>query len=224
VTSPGPPRLPGRAVEVVGPPGAGKSTLTAALARAYQRVAVVERYGGGPGLAGLMRSAAAVVAVAGPETDRQRLRWMARLEASAGVLERRRGDAPVVLFDQGPVYTMARLWGSAGAAAARRRYARWFDVKLRLWGDLLDLVVVLDAPDEVLLARIRGREKPHATKAAPDPLARAVVGRERAAYAGVLGALGALGSGPVIVRLDGRCPVEEMVATTLRAVTVGAAP
>jgi AAA domain len=221
VTSPGGPP-PGaahaRTVEVVGPPGTGKSTLTAALAAAGERISVVQRYGDAPGVAGLLRAAAVVVPLARSERDRRRLRWMARLEASAGVLERCRGDAPVVLFDQGPVYTLARLWASAAGIPRQPGYTRWYDAKLRQWRDLLDVVVVLDAPDEVLLGRIRGRAKPHAAKGMPASSARAALGRERAAYAGVLAALGPA----TTLRLDGRDPVEDMVSTTLAALSVRA--
>jgi AAA domain len=209
-----------RAIEVVGPPGAGKSTLVAALGRCGDRFTVVPADAGAPSVLRLLSAATAVSRLAVREPDMRRIRWMARLEASAGGLERRRRDGALVLFDQGPVYTMARLWGSAGhPTAARPRYARWFDAKCSQWGELLDLVVLLDSADDVLLRRIRDRGKWHAVMDLPEDGALAELRRQRRAYEAVVAALG---RDPTlaVVRLDsGQMPVEETVAATIAAVS-----
>jgi hypothetical protein len=103
-------------------------------------------------------------------------------------LRRRAGTgATVVVFDQGPVYTLVRLHedqdqNSASIELWRRR-------KLAQWAATLDLVLLLDAPDDVLVERIRGRVKAHALKLGPDASARAAVAAERGRYDAVIAEL-----------------------------------
>ena len=61
------------------------------------------------------------------------------------------------------------------------------------WAHTLDLVVWLDAPDAVLMGRIRGRGKAHRAKGADDVAAAEFLRRYRAAYAGELTMLRAAG-------------------------------
>jgi thymidylate kinase len=72
---------------------------------------------------------------------------------------------------------------------------------LRQWAGTLDLVIWLEAPDAVLLERIRVRPHPHAIREQPEREAYAFLARYRRAYDEILEAL--TGSGQLaILRFD----------------------
>lgn len=209
-----------RAVEVLGPPGAGKSALAAALAD-HSEVRIVKRYRGARYLPCALRSWAAVAPTVLRDPmrrslSRRQLTWIARLEASAGMLELHGSPGAVIVFDQGPIYTLARL-PDIGAVAdgmlADGPLARWRQAKIGQWARLLDLIVVLDAPEAVLLHRIDSRSKSHALKGLSDGAALA---RDRAAYAGLLEEL--TEEGLRALRLDsGTSSVPEMANAVFAA-------
>ncbi len=96
----------------------------------------------------------------------------------------RRGDpdgSPVVL-DHGPVYRLARLREFGPALARDDPFERWWRSMLRGWLGVIDLVVALDAPDEILLSRVDRRG--HWWLSADRPLEdkRRFIARYRAAF------------------------------------------
>lgn len=193
--------------EVIGPPGAGKSTLLAGLADADPRLRTIARYRAARHIPSYVYSATAVGRVVPrgflPGRDhRQRARWMMRLEASAGILETTSAGATgPVLFDQGPAYTLARLAGAPVPGSDGPRYARWRDRKVEQWAAIYSVLLVLDAPDDLLIARIMEREKAHPIEALGRRAARAELARQRAGIATTLRELADRG-GPPCVRVD----------------------
>lgn len=202
--------------EVVGPPGAGKSTLLAGLAAADPRLRTISRYRGARHIPSYVYSAAAVgrvvPGVLGRRDLRQQARWMTRLEASAGILETTCAgvDGPV-LFDQGPAYTLARLAGAARPVSDGPRYQRWRARKVEQWAAIFSVVVVLDAPDDLLLQRVVEREKAHPIELLGARAARAELARQRQGLDVTLRELADAG-GPPIVRVDtGSASVPDLV-------------
>mgnify|MGYP005848819461 CR=1 FL=1 len=186
-----PARGRGAVVEVMGPAGAGKTSLAQALARMDPRVRVgfdVARRAWFP------RVLSAHVRLLPPWLARRpRGRWftwnelksMAFLEAWLPAA-RRAEPGTVTVVDHGPVYRLARLAGSGPEVVASERFRRWWDRCLVGWLDVLDLVVHLDAPDEALLERVErrghwflGAERPQGEK-------RAFLDRYRAWFEAVL--------------------------------------
>jgi hypothetical protein len=108
---------------------------------------------------------------------------MIRLEASERVLGDRSVPGGVALFDQGPVYTLARLATIHSPGTRSRAYEQWRSDKVRKWADILSVLIVLDAPDDVLLARVRARAKAHYLDQLDDACARDALRAERAGYA-----------------------------------------
>lgn len=71
----------------------------------------------------------------------------------------------VVLFDHGPIYWLTRLRAMGPEFTKSRPFERWWENQLLLWAMLLDCVIWLDAPDEILINRIQSREQDHIVKA-----------------------------------------------------------
>jgi energy-coupling factor transporter ATP-binding protein EcfA2 len=188
------------AAELLGPPGSGKSTLLAALAEHQNRMRYVDRARTWRGVPYLLGGAAAAAPwVLGERTTWQQTRWIVRVEAAALLVRRAAPPrTPSVVFAQGPVYSLARLSGSNFMTP---RLTDWRSAKTRQLAGLLDVVVVLDAPDDVLLRRIWTREKAHALKRVTGDSERVALVRFRSALESTLAELTSDG-GPEVLCFD----------------------
>jgi thymidylate kinase len=108
--------------------------------------------------------------------------WMIRLEATPSILQRARQKGSVLLFDQGPVYTMALLRQMAPRVDEPSRWQQWWEEKMFIWAKALDVVILLDAPDDVLLQRIRERPKRHFLEEYSESAARNGLITDRSIY------------------------------------------
>jgi hypothetical protein len=207
------------AVELLGPPGSGKSTLLAALAEYEHRVAYIDRARTPRGVPYLLRGARAVAPLVLRErTTWQQTRWMVRVEAAALlVCHTAPTRTPAVVFAQGPVYSLARL---SGSNLLTPRFADWWSAKTQQLADLLDVVVVLDAPNDVLLHRIRTRQKAHALNRMARDSQQIALARSRSAVKSVLAELTSDG-GPEVLCFDtSRTPLVVMTESLLDALRV----
>jgi thymidylate kinase len=84
--------------------------------------------------------------------------------------------------------------------SATPAFRRWWLETAVAWGLLLDTVVWLDAPDDVLIERIRERGRSHRVKGAPEDQARLFLARHRAAYDATLDVLNRTGTR--VIRVD----------------------
>jgi hypothetical protein len=151
-------------VELVGPAGAGKTTLAQNVHRADSRVHVGLSLWGLPRRR-LVRGAIALVpTVVVAAVRRRRLRWreiaqMIRLDALRRVLRRMKSPR-VILLDEGPVFGISWLdlaFAKRGAEAP----AKWRRRALKRWSRILDSVIFVDASNTTLAGRIRTRAKRH---------------------------------------------------------------
>ncbi|HVF07818.1 MAG TPA: hypothetical protein VNC60_04495, partial [Actinomycetota bacterium] len=151
-------------IEIMGPAAVGKSTLVRELCARDESVSA------GIGLAKLAyvgptaRRLGAFLAVwlrlrpRGRWLDRREMRSVARLETWSRAIARTRiGPASVVVFDHGPWYRLARLRAFGPALTKTEPFVRWWQDSLARWSEHLDIVVMLDAADDVLLRRVDDR-------------------------------------------------------------------
>src|SRR5207247_499749 len=127
----------------------------------------------------------------------------------------------LVVLDEGPLYTLTYLLVIGHAYFRRSPPGWWWSRTLRRWARSLDAVVILDAPDAVLAARIRERAKWHLMKDRSPSEVYAFATAYRDATDRVLVDLKAAG-GPSVLRLaaDDRAePLDERLLVALGQVT-----
>jgi hypothetical protein len=208
-----PPATGPRLVELAGPAGVGKSTLAATLARDARF------FGGCISLWGLPRRqllwsafdvapAVASAAMARQPLRRPEIEQMLRVDAMRGAVDRIAAQEDgVLLADEGPVFALA--WFDVFFARnGARGWSEWKHRVVREWAHRLALVIYLDAPDEVLAARIRARAKPHLVKERSDADIAAFVASFRGAFDRVLTLFGTTAGVPVV-----RWPVDDRPPT-----------
>ncbi|HYL56416.1 MAG TPA: AAA family ATPase [Gemmatimonadales bacterium] len=184
-------------MELVGPAGAGKSLLADRLrvrgdvVRAsvwnLPRVLIFES---------ALRSLPVLVRMC-LETrafPRAELEQIVRLNALRLFVRRRARGARLVVLDEGPVFALSWLRVFGHPRIQNGRLNPWWHRTLADWAGVLDRVVMLDAPEPVLVSRIRGRQKPHDIfRQMTDAQILDLIARYRTAFDGVLAALTAGG-------------------------------
>jgi hypothetical protein len=219
-----------RRIEIAGVAGSGKSTLTRTLVAGRDGWRVADSlhtrlHAHWPYLA---HSASGLLPLVGttlrrrPVLSWEEIKFAIYVSEWHRYLRKREAEPGVVLLDQGPVFALARLlWGQKPATRGEP-FGAWMDAMLRRWSDELDLVVWLDAPDQVLHERIRGREQRHEAKGKPEPDAVALLGTHRRAYRSVLAPIARVGRPPVLRFDSSRMSPDEIADAVGEA--VGARP
>ena len=177
-------------IELAGVAGAGKSTIANALARLDPEIRARPRVSGPSYLASLPALVPTAVGLHWPfhgllakETKRA-----LRLHALRRLVHRMTGRG-AVLFDEGPVYMLARTLALGGRGITTPGFARWWRTTVAEWATVLDVVVWLEAPDDVLATRIHTRLQPHPLQNAHDRAVDVFLSAYRAAFGRVLAEL-----------------------------------
>jgi shikimate kinase len=92
-------------------------------------------------------------------------RSMVYLVAGLRVLGQQASNTDLVtVLDHGPIYRLAFLRELGPEITKSQRYKRWWTNLLNLWIDTLDVIIWLDAPNDILWERIRARDRLHSIK------------------------------------------------------------
>lgn len=190
-------------LELAGPAGVGKTSLQRALAA---------RWSGAPRtiwglpapslLATGVRSLPGFVplwsAARAPLWDETR--HLVRLLTLETALKSEVRPTPII-FDEGPVFALAWLRGFGHPVMRSSAADSWWRLTTRIWAGIMEVVVVLDAPDAILAQRIRSRPEDHEVKAYPDAEIADWMARFRESLDWVLSELTAEG-GPAVIRIS----------------------
>ena len=179
-------------VEIVGPAGAGKTTLYRGLDDHTTFVRLenfpdVRKASDAPffisnGLQ-LIPSLIRLRQHNSRQLNRREFAWMTILHGWPALLRSVSSNGnKAIILDQGPIYLMAemRLFGpdylhqNAAKGLWQNLYNRW--------GATLDMVVWLDASNDILLDRIRNRQQEHIVKTESAAVIYEFLNRYRAAY------------------------------------------
>lgn len=121
--------------------------------------------------------------------------WYRRLRAM------RSNDGKVIILDQGPVHILSDLQ-RFGPKNLNSMIPRWWNKTCQVWVDTLNIVICLDAPDSVLLNRIRSRAKNHGCKSETDEKAISFLNKCRTTQEKTLASMHFNSSGPEVICFD----------------------
>jgi hypothetical protein len=199
-----PPRRTPLLVELAGPAGVGKSTLSRAL---LGRGGIAKGTIWGLPVPSLLGNGVRLLPLLLRNCRRTRsLLWdesrhMVRLatlhRAPAGTVL---AGTRIVVYDEGPIFALAWLRGFGHEIMRSEASEAWWQATLRDWATVMDVVVVVEASDVLLARRIRTRPHPHEVKEFSDPEIVAWMARFRSALSWVLAGLAREG-GPVVLRV-----------------------
>jgi adenylate kinase family enzyme len=211
----------GRVIEIVGPAGAGKTTLYQALGRYPESIRLenfpdVRKAADAPffilnGLR-LIPSLLRSYRHDSRQLTRREFAWMTILIGWSALLRRGCNNGnKVLILDQGPIYLLAEMRLFGPEYLRQKATERiWQDLYCQ-WKTTLQMVVYLDAPDQILLDRIRNRRQEHIVKTQPATIGFEFLDRYRAEYELILSTLTAHKTDLKVLRFDtGQQPLQEI--------------
>ena len=121
-----------------------------------------------------------------------------------------------ILLDHGPVFKLAKLDAFGPEISKSGSLSTWSQNMIKQWADTLDVVIWLDAPDEILLERINQRNQKHAVKGKSDQKSLDFIDRYRKSYQEILSQLTSYG-GTSLLRYDANQSSAEQIADNVFA-------
>lgn len=207
--------------ELAGPSGAGKSTISALLNESDKGVTAGLTVWKIPRLSLVASGIASIPDITRLVAERRRfdeheLKQVVRMRAFGRRLQRSMEfKSSAVFLDEGVVFALAKLRADIGAANMSRSMRRWEEKMLERWSQILDLVIWIDAPNQVLLDRIRTRPKRHRMKDEPAERVYSFLENYRDAYRFVLSELQSRGKTRVLQIGSGETEPAEIAGVIL---------
>jgi adenylate kinase family enzyme len=211
-SSSGPRTRTTRVVEIVGPAGVGKTTLSQALNCHTESIRLenfpnVRKVVDAPffilnGLQ-LIPSLLRLYQPNSRQLTRREFAWMTILNGWSALLRRESNDGnKIIILDQGPIYLLAEMRLFGPEYLRQKSAERLWQGLYGCWGATLHMVVWLDAADDVLLNRIRNRQQEHIVKTRPATVAYEFLDRYRTEYEFILSILRAQETGLKVLQFD----------------------
>jgi len=177
-------------IELAGLAGAGKSTLALALARLDPAIRARPRVSERSYLANVPALVPTFLSLHWPFRGvlTKEMKRILRVRTLHRVVhETTQGGT--LLFDEGPVYMLARIVMFGADNIRSGAFERWWRTAIAEWATTLDVVVWLEAPDDVLAARLHTRAQWHPLQGAHDCAVSAFFRSYRDAFSRVLAEL-----------------------------------
>ncbi|MEN6408672.1 MAG: hypothetical protein ABFD44_03055 [Anaerolineaceae bacterium] len=133
---------------------------------------------------------------------RREIAWMAMLNGWADILKKDSTGQGYVLLDQGPIFLMSILYGFGPTGLQNAAVQKWWERIFLRWRGAIDLVIWLDAPDEVLMTRIRNRSQDHIVKGKSETEMREFLAKYRTVYDFMMGHLSGGNNHTRVLRFD----------------------
>jgi len=152
------------------------------------------------------------------------MRSLCYLAAWPRALAERKGQDVVQLMDLGPIFRLVFLTEFGTSLTQSDQFNAWRHRQITQWRELINVIIMLDAPDEVLQERIDGREKAHVAKAQSITQNLAFYQRYRAGYQEVIANLCRSqenGRAPMLLHFDtSQSSVDEIVTELLKTLKI----
>lgn len=216
-------------IELIGPAGAGKSSLLRELGRQQPTLSIFAdrlRVREPQNLSFYLSSGVATLPTllhplwiaSGQERryTREEISRMLYLVGMHRVFQRRLRHRGVTVVDQGPIFELTHLRAFGPTRLHSHAFTPWWQGLYRRWARLLRLVVWLDAPDDVLIPRVRHRDQAHVIKQYSEADAQALLGRYRHSFVNVMEQLQHHATIPVLTFTTNQMAVEEIAQRMLQ--------
>jgi shikimate kinase len=211
-------------VELVGPAGAGKTTLSRALSQRDKKILVgadlelrkMEHIPIFVGHAPFLLPVFLRRFRQGRWFTWEEIKAVVYLKAWSRILRRQATHGgTAILLDHGPVFKLATLNAFGPERLKSQGFEYWWNGILRQWAFTLDMVIWLDASDTNLVERINTRSQRHAVKGKSEQEASKFLAHYRTSYEEILAKLTAYG-GPTLLQFDtSQASIEQIVDEVL---------
>ncbi len=113
-----------------------------------------------------------------------------------------KGTQKTFIVDQGAIFIISyfKIWGPR--SLFRQNMRDWWDTVYKKWSKVLNLIILLDAKDELLVSRINTRPQEHLMKGMPDQISVDWLENYRNTYAEILDELLSFNQDILLVRID----------------------
>jgi thymidylate kinase len=160
-----------RIIEIVGLAGTGKSTLVRALQKRNEQIKIFPLpktwfYGSLTKRAPLWLPIWFQSRGSARGFTREELISLGCIDTWLPFIQRKIStNQDIAIMEPGSVYWLTKLQGFGWKSTGQSRYQCWLQNKFEQWSAAVDVMIWLDAPEELCLKRVLGREQWHDAKA-----------------------------------------------------------